>query len=73
VNEFQNFGRVAPRECEGMFGFAVITRSVCDEAIQNLFHGSWIASLALAMTVMGMRGLSQIAILCVSPEKLKSN
>jgi hypothetical protein len=52
---------------------AVIARSACDEAIQNLFRGSWIASLALAMTVMGMRASPQIAIPCFAAEKLKSN
>jgi len=47
-------------------------RSTCDEAIQNLFRDPWIASLALAMTVMGMRASSQIAIPCFEAEKLKS-
>ena len=50
----------------------VIVRSTCDEAIQNLFRDPWIASLALAMTVMGMRASSQIAIPCFEAEKLKS-
>jgi hypothetical protein len=51
----------------------VIARSACDEAIQNPFRGSWIASLALAMTMMGMRASQQIAIPCFGAENLKSN
>jgi hypothetical protein len=37
ADEFQNFGRVAPRECKCMFGLPSLRGAFCDEAIQNLF------------------------------------
>jgi hypothetical protein len=59
----------------------VIARSACDEAIQNLFRGPGLlcgachrarvrATRWLAMTVMVMRTSPQIAIPCVSSDKL---
>jgi hypothetical protein len=49
----------------------------CEERLRRSnpesFRGSWIAWLALAMTVMGMRASLQIAIPCFEAENLKSN
>jgi hypothetical protein len=50
---YANLGQMMSRECRVMSRtINVIARSICDEAIQLLL-AVWIASLSLAMTVVG--------------------